>query len=49
MDIFMGYKTMNDLKQETITDRNPFENGVISQTEICINDRQQLKSEIWVY
>ena len=21
MDIFMGYKTMNDLKQETITDR----------------------------
>ena len=50
MDILIGYKTMNDFKQETITDREillkmkPF-----PKQRFFNNDWQQLKSEIWVH
>ena len=35
----LAYKSMSDLKQETIIDREI----------LCKNDWQQLKSEIWVH
>ena len=50
MDILIGYKTMNDFKQETITDREIlWKMKSFPKQRFFNNDWQQLKSEIWVH